>query len=257
MGGILALVLGGATAAFAAGAPPPRSIGCQSASYGGQHDVANCQMVHGWAWQPSLPNTPISVDVLIDGFLAATLKADFFRDDLPPAGIGDGRHAFVYAVPARYKDNQTHSARVRISGTTFSLVNTPLTFGACPAFAGDFFTLAPCRVVDTRLADGPYGGPAIMAGTTRLFQVGGACGIPLGAQAVSLNVTIITAGVDGHLRVMPGGVGLPIATTLSFGTGLTRANNAVLELGLDYLTVYCDQPTGSCQVVIDVNGYFI
>jgi hypothetical protein len=236
-----------------AAGPPPRSIGCQTGPYGGFHDGATCQTINGWAWQSALPTTPISVDVLIDGFLAATVKADIFRGDLP----GDARHAFVYVVPARYKDNQTHSARVRINGTTFSLGTTPRTFGTCPAFAGEFFTLAPCRVVDTRLADGPYGGPAITAGATRTFLVGGVCGIPNGAQAVSLNVTIITAVADGHLRVMPDGVGLPIATTLSFGTGLTRANNAVLELGLDWLAVYCDQPTGSCQVVIDVNGYFI
>ena len=239
-----------------AAGPPPRSIGCQTGPYGGFHDGTNCQTSFGWAWQSTLPNTPIAVDVLIDGYLASTIQADIFRGDLPGAGIGDGRHAFRYVVPARYKDNLTHSVRVRINGTTFSLGTTPKPL-TCPAFVGDFFTLAPCRVLDTRLPDGPLGGPAIAAGATRVFGLGGACGIPSGAQAVSLNVTIILAEAEGHLRLVPDGVGLPVATTLSFGSGLTRANNAVLELGLDALAVYCDQPTGSCQVVIDVNGYFI
>ncbi len=50
------------------------------------------------------------------------------------------------------------------------------------------FTLAPCRVVDTRNPTGPLGGPSLAAATTRSFPVTGTCGIPSTAKAVVFNV---------------------------------------------------------------------
>ncbi|MGH9367048.1 MAG: S8 family peptidase, partial [Thermoanaerobaculia bacterium] len=41
-----------------------------------------------------------------------------------------------------------------------------------------FYTVTPCRAVDTRNASGPLGGPALSAGGTRTFALAGQCGIP-------------------------------------------------------------------------------
>src|SRR5260370_23571828 len=39
-----------------------------------------------------------------------------------------------------------------------------------------FYTLAPCRVIDTRNPAGPYGGPALLSEATRVFSMAGQCG---------------------------------------------------------------------------------
>ena len=45
-----------------------------------------------------------------------------------------------------------------------------------------FYTLTPCRLVDTRGAGGPNGGPALVANTDRLFRLVG-CGVPSSARS--------------------------------------------------------------------------
>jgi hypothetical protein len=58
-----------------------------------------------------------------------------------------------------------------------------------------FVPVSPCRVMDTRLAAGPFGGPAMTAGSTRDVPIPASpCGIPLNAAAYSLNVTVVPHG---------------------------------------------------------------
>jgi len=49
--------------------------------------------------------------------------------------------------------------------------------------------VTPCRVVDTRGAVGPWGGPSLQPSASRDFTLGGRCGIPADAIAVAANVT--------------------------------------------------------------------
>lgn len=120
----------------------------------------------------------------------------------------------------------------------------------------DYYTVPPCRVVDTR--DPLLGGPnPLDAGTNRSFALVSACGIPGTAQAVSLNVTVTQATAAGDLRLYPLGTMLPVASAINFGGGQTRANNAVASLGDGgALGVHVDQGSGTVHLIIDVNGYF-
>lgn len=134
--------------------------------------------------------------------------------------------------------------------------------GTLTAFAGpvasSFYTVPPCRVVDTRGADGvPIGGPALTSGVVRNLHLAGLCGVPATATAVTLNVTVTGAGSSGHLRL---GVSDPgsVYSTINYPAGLSRANNAILALGpagdLDALAV---QSAGTTvHLIIDVSGYF-
>jgi hypothetical protein len=121
-----------------------------------------------------------------------------------------------------------------------------------------FSTLTPCRVVDTRHAIGPYGGPALVAGADRAFVFAGQCEIPVEAKAVSLNVAVVTpTNGPGFLTLYPGGGPLPLAATINYSAGQIRANNAIVSLGgAGDLLVRCGQGGGTADVVIDVNGYF-
>jgi hypothetical protein len=126
-----------------------------------------------------------------------------------------------------------------------------------PPVGALFYTVPPCRAVDTRNPTGPYGGPAMAANSDRTFALGGQCGIPTTAKAVSLNLTVTQPSAAGTLRLYPGGTPLPVSTAINYRAAQTRANNEASPLGSSgSLAVHCDQSAGNVQVIIDVNGYF-
>jgi len=125
-----------------------------------------------------------------------------------------------------------------------------------PLVAG-YYTLTPCRVADTRDPVGPWGGPALSAGGIRNFAMAGRCGIPAEADAVALNVIVTQPTAPGFLTLYPVGVTPPLASTINYGPGQTRANNAIVQLGAgDFIGVACGQSSGTTHVIIDVVGYF-
>jgi hypothetical protein len=121
-----------------------------------------------------------------------------------------------------------------------------------------FYTLTPCRILDTRNANGPYGGPALSAGADRTFVLANQCAIPAAARSVAVNVVVTqpTSG-PGFLTLYPGGLSLPLVSTINYSAGQTRANNGVVSLGATgAVAVHCGQGAGTAHLVIDVNGYF-
>jgi hypothetical protein len=128
-----------------------------------------------------------------------------------------------------------------------------------PAPPTSFFTLTPCRVVDTRGPNGPYGGPALQGNSARrTFLLTGQCGIPSSAVAVAMNVTVDQATGLGDLRVGPAGFA-SFASTINFAPGKTRANNAVVGLTgnpLGSIWVQSDISPGTTHLILDVTGYF-
>ena len=128
-----------------------------------------------------------------------------------------------------------------------------------PQTPARFHTLAPCRLVDTRGAAGPLGGPALDGGAaTRTFALAGTCGVPGDATAVSLNVTVANPAAAGHLRLFAAGTAAPLASAINFRAGQVRANNAILSVSSDGsagVTVRNDA-AGPTDLVLDVNGFF-
>jgi hypothetical protein len=120
-----------------------------------------------------------------------------------------------------------------------------------------FYTVTPCRLVDTRRPAGPFGGPGLAAGASRVFALAGSCGIPLSARTLVVNVTVTRSTSGGNLRIYPAGIPPPSSSTINYQAGQTRANNAVV--GLDTagaVAVFCNQPSGTADLVLDVVGYF-
>jgi hypothetical protein len=121
----------------------------------------------------------------------------------------------------------------------------------------DFYTLPPCRLVDTRAAAGPQGGPALQSGAPRLFQAAGVCGVPATAKAVAVNLTVTQPAGSGYLILAPAGAPVPLASSVNFLAGQTRANNAVLPLGNGTGALLVKTVGGgTAQLVLDVSGYF-
>jgi hypothetical protein len=130
-----------------------------------------------------------------------------------------------------------------------------LNFNIAAPAANTFVPLAPCRVVDTRNASGPLGGPSIASGTSRDFPIpNGSCGIPSNATAYSLNVTAVPTGPLGYLTIWPAGQAQPLASTLN-SDGRIKANAAIVPAGSDgAVSVFA---TDTTDVVLDMNGYFV
>jgi hypothetical protein len=121
----------------------------------------------------------------------------------------------------------------------------------------NLFTLAPCRLVDTRDTAGPFGGPALAAGADRIFTVVGRCGLPLTARAVSVNIAVTAPTATGNLRLYPAGTALPTVSSINYAASQTRANNAIVSLNTSgALTVRCTQASGTVHLILDANGYF-
>jgi uncharacterized repeat protein (TIGR01451 family) len=115
-----------------------------------------------------------------------------------------------------------------------------------------FYTVPPCRAVDTR------GNSPLAPGTPRTFTVGGVCGIPTSARAVAANVTVVNPSRAGHLVVYPTGIPVPPASTLNFSGGQTRTNNVILSLGSfgSFDARASLASAGQLDLLLDVVGYY-
>lgn len=120
-----------------------------------------------------------------------------------------------------------------------------------------FYTVPPCRLMDTRGTGAPLGGPPLVPGTAREVPAGGRCGIPPTAKAVSVTIVAVTPSVAGHLSFEATGAPPSDSSILNYVIGKTRAGNAILKLNsLASTTAHCSQASGSVDVILDVNGYF-
>jgi glucose/arabinose dehydrogenase len=129
---------------------------------------------------------------------------------------------------------------------------------AAGARAGDYYTVTPCRLLDTRQPTGPLAGPALAAVQTRSFTVAGNCGVPVDATAVFLNVTVVAPSAPGNLRIFPTGTSVPSTSALNFVAGQTRANNGVYALGAGgQLDLFLGQASGTADAIVDISGYFV
>lgn len=122
-----------------------------------------------------------------------------------------------------------------------------------PPPATDYFTLTPCRLVDTRDTDVP-----LQPHELQVFALTGSCEVPSTARSLAVNVTAVEPGAAGYIQVWPSDVKNTETTLVHFGAGQTRANNAILTLplggsGAVNVLATTDAPV---HLVIDVVGYF-
>jgi hypothetical protein len=118
-----------------------------------------------------------------------------------------------------------------------------------------FYPLAPCRILDTRNPNGTFGGPALTGGSSRSFPIPArGCGVPSGAAAYSLNVTVVPQGLLGYLTTWPTGQAQPIVSTLNSLDGTVLANAAIVPAGTNGAVSFFAANT--TDIAVDINGYF-
>ena len=154
-----------------------------------------------------------------------------------------------------------HGQGRRRAVRVYSTDNTDLVVGincyfAAPGAGGlTYRTLVPCRVADTRHAADVLGGPDMGALQTRTFPLlASNCGIPAGAQAYSLNATVVPKTILGYLTMWPAGLPRPLVSTLNADSSVV-ANAVIVRAGVNGgISVYTTHLT---SLILDINGYFM
>ncbi len=128
---------------------------------------------------------------------------------------------------------------------------------------GIFVPFTPCRMVDTRAGfgfTGSYGPPALAGSGSRNFPMtsaSGPCpGIPTGAKAISLNVTVVNTAGSGFIMIYPQGGSVPGVSTLNYNAGQVVGNAAIVPLSMTGGITVVAGVSGT-DLILDVNGYFV
>ncbi len=134
-------------------------------------------------------------------------------------------------------------------------VSIPLTVTATR-----MYTVTPCRLFDTRNSTGAdAASPALAAGETRIFTIGGRCSLPASTKAISVNQTVTGQTATGELVLYRGDLlSAPNTNSIIFGAGQTRADDGILELARDGSGTFkvFNNSIGPVHFILDVNGYF-
>ncbi len=109
------------------------------------------------------------------------------------------------------------------------------------------YSVAPCRVLDTRNSSGAF------SGELAVDVVDSACAPPSQAQAYVLGATVVPLGALGYLTLWPDGQQQPGVATLNAVDGAVTSNMAVVPTNNGKVDAFASNPT---QLVIDFSSYF-
>lgn len=124
---------------------------------------------------------------------------------------------------------------------------------AVPGPGGPYHALAPARILDTRIGLGAPRAP-LGAGQAITLQVAGTGGVPSGAYAAVLNVTVTSTTASSYLTVYPADAARPLASNLNWTRGTTVPNLVEVKLSAAG-GVAIFNAAGQADVIADVQGW--
>jgi hypothetical protein len=133
-----------------------------------------------------------------------------------------------------------------------------------PRGGATYVPLTPTRILDSRYGTGGLSGP-FHSHVARTFQVTGAGGVPIGATAVTGNLTV-TQQAYGYLFIGPIAMNDPTSSNLNFPANDNRANAVTVALGSGggggtlgslSITYVGMSSTDTAHAIFDVTGYFV
>ena len=147
------------------------------------------------------------------------------------------------------------AAKGALAGATLLAVTTgglvERASAGAPAASAAYVAVQPCRLTDTRTGTGftQVGQQTLQVATA------GTCGIPAGATALALTLTVVDPQASGFLSAWPANQAQPTASSLNFSAHQVRANGSIIRVdGTGAFRVYTSV---AAQVVIDVVGAFV
>lgn len=183
-----------------------------------------------------------------------------------PAGLAqpgistmNSRDGRTKAEAAIVQAGSGNAISIYASNTTDVILDINGYFSAPGAQTYQFYPLTPCRVIDTRNANGELGGPPLVGAQARNFDVLTSTCIPqhVSIAAYAFNVTVVPYPGGqrlGYLTMWPEGQTQPQVSTLNNGTATSVANAAIVPAGTSGgISVYA---SASTQLIVDIDGYF-
>ena len=122
-----------------------------------------------------------------------------------------------------------------------------------------FFPLTPGRILDTRAGVVLSGLSGVFATSVpRTLDTDGHWGVPVGAEAITGNLTVVGQTSAGFVSGTPTEIADPTTSTLNFPLGDVRANGVTLPLDSgNQAFVYKTSLGGkTTHLILDLSGYF-
>jgi hypothetical protein len=227
----------------------------------------------GWVAHKPAASEPVRVDVPAAPDVPATGVSALVVNLTATEPVGAG---YLQAIPTGSATGQTSNVNYVKNQNAATLAIVPLGAGGTisvftsnsshivvdlmgyitddtgpPSSAGLFVAVAPDRYYDSRSA--PHS--IHTGGSTIAVPLAGApFAIPIGAAAVSLNLTSDQATGTGFVTAYPADGSFPLASNLNFVAATAVANAGLVKLSANgALNTFVNVAT---HVIIDVNGYF-
>ena len=116
------------------------------------------------------------------------------------------------------------------------------------AVGSPFTPVAPKRVLDTRAGGGP-----VTVGTARTVDLAALGGVPVGASAAAITVTLTGTTGDGYATVFPCGQPVPLASDLNYRAGASVPALTLAALPAD--AKVCVFTYATAHVIVDLSGW--
>ena len=178
--------------------------------FSGNLDSIEGNIISGWAWNSSSPNTPVSVTVTITNahtnavLLTETVSADIARDDLETSGIGNGAHGFETSINWSSIPAESYMIKLSVGSTSLPVTyqyssQTKTLTKASLVSLGTFKTTAycPCRICSEGY--GHLTSTGTHAAARRTVAVDPRV-IPLGSHLLINGVEYIAEDVGGGVK---------------------------------------------------------
>ena len=137
------------------------------------------------------------------------------------------------------------------------VTTSSLPFTVLPNPATTYHTLSPARILDTRFGTGVSG--SFRSGIAQEFAVTGHGGVPLGAVAVTGNLTVTGQTGAGYVSLTRSAQSHPTTSTINFPLADSRANGVTVGLTSDghlWATYVSASSAARAHLLFDVTGYF-
>ena len=211
--------------------------------------MAHCtgfQTLYPSGWTAASENVAAgySVESVVDAWMnSAGHRDNILRADATHLGIG-------YALSSRGRPYFTQNFATYPNRVATESPGAPVS-------AGGFVSVAPSRLLDTRVGTGALRVAVAGFGSVDV-QVAGRAGVPVsGVTAAVVNVTVAGASAGGFLTVYPSGVNQPTASNVNFTAGQTIANLATVKLGSDGKIRLTNNSSGPVHLLADIAGYYV
>lgn len=240
---------------FTGGAPRSRAIW-------GQSETDDGVGVYGGHWS----QTP-GIGVVGESANGAGVWARGTDDDLALIGTGRLRFIGTQGLSPTAPGSAGTLAREANGSLWYCFATNRWQQIAGPTTAGGFTPLDPTRVYDSRLATPLFG--KLPSGQNRVLSVAfgrsvttGAVVdndlVPVGATAVTYNLTATGTINSGFLAIAPGNVNVVGASTLNWtATNDTIANAGTVKLDTNrQINVICGGVQSGTDFLLDITGYY-